>query len=35
MTLTVTSTSDNIKYFTIATDGGSGIGFSNIVWTCH
>jgi hypothetical protein len=34
-TLTVTSASDNIKYFTIATDGGSGVGFSNIVWTCH
>jgi len=34
-TLTVSSTSDNIAYFTIATDDSDGIGFSNIVWGCN
>jgi hypothetical protein len=34
-TLTVTSASNKIKYFTIATDAFAGLGFSNIVWTCN
>ena len=36
-TLTATSTSDNIRYFTIATNDPQvlGIAFSNIVWSCN
>ena len=36
VTLSVSSTNDNIKYFTIATDDPFqfGIGFTNIVWGC-
>ncbi len=36
-TLTVTSATNNIKYFTIATDDPSllGIAFTNIVWGCN
>lgn len=35
-TLSVTSTSNNIQYFTIDTSitDGSGLGFTNIVWDC-
>jgi hypothetical protein len=37
-TLTVTSASDNIDHFTVATDDGGfgrGLAFSNIVWDCN
>ena len=35
-TITVTSGSNNIKSFTIATDAASfGVEFTNIVWTCN
>jgi hypothetical protein len=39
-TLSVTSTSNNIKYFTIATDDpgtscSGGVGFSNVGWACN
>jgi hypothetical protein len=35
--LSISSATNNIKYFTIATDEplNSGVGFSNIVWTCN
>jgi len=34
---TVTTTTNSIKYFTIATDDPDqlGIAFTNIIWTCH
>jgi len=36
-TLTVTSTTNNIKYVTIATDDAEmlGLAFTNIVWGCN
>ena len=34
VSLSVTSTSNNIKYFTIETSDDNGVAFTNIVWAC-
>jgi hypothetical protein len=33
-TLSVTSPSNNIKYFTVEASNNDGVGFTNIVWGC-